>query len=92
MWGHWTFSDVYENNIPTIIHIYNRDINSAATMLKGLLGIEWSGCIIGAQTNIRLGYEAQVWFNQLQYYNYNMGKLNNLMSLQGAVLDFSINF
>lgn len=91
LWGHWRFNQYYENNTPATVTVYNNNITGAATMARGILGIEWVGCLSKTDIAVRLGYEAQIWFNQLQYYSYNMGKLNNLMSLQGGVLNFAIN-
>lgn len=92
MWGHWSFKDLYENNAPSSIAIHLSNINGAATMGRGLLGFEWKTCFTGSDLSLRLGYEAQVWFNQLQFYSLNMGRLNNLMSLQGVVLGLGFNF
>lgn len=92
LWGHWRFKDVYTNNTPASVSVNVRPVNGAATMARGLLGIEWVGCVAGANMAVRLGYEAQVWFNQVQYYSLNMGRLNNLMSLQGGVLGVEFYF
>lgn len=90
--GHWTFSDNYENNAPLSIDVNSSNINTAATMMIAQLGIEWSGCVIGNGFTARLGYEAQVWFNQVQYYSFNMGRLDNLMSLQGGLFEWYMHF
>ncbi len=90
--GHWHFKDNYANNTPISIDIYSDNINTVATMATGQFGVQWSGCVVGKETRIRLGYESQVWFNQVQYYSFNMGRLDNLMSLQGGLLDFNVHF
>lgn len=92
LWGRWHFKDHYKNNAPTSTTIHNHSLNNASTMARGNLGVEWSTSIATASVSLRLSYEAQVWFNQLQYYSFNMGKSNQLMSLQGGVLDLGINF
>lgn len=91
MWGHWKFSDVYQNNIPLTVTVESSNINGACTVGRGLFGIEWNGEWYRTQVGVRLGYEAQVWFDQVQFYSYNMGRLNSVMSLQGAILGFYIN-
>lgn len=91
LWGHWRFKDIYTNNANTTVAIQTSNIKGASPMARGLIGIEWSNAVGNSCVSIRLGYEAQIWFNQIQYYSYNMGRLNNLMSLQGGVLGFSIN-
>ncbi|MEW4565399.1 Lpg1974 family pore-forming outer membrane protein [Bremerella sp. JC770] len=100
MYGNWNFSEVYQTDGPTSttvptpsnIAINSDPIHGAATMLRFALGVEWEqpGCRVS--TRVRLGYEAQVWLNQMQFYSYNMGRLNNLMSLQGGVLEIGLTY
>ncbi len=92
MWGHWTFDDHYVNDGGTSIRIDTQDHTSAATMARGLLGLEWAKEFSRTSLSVHLVYEAQVWFDQVQYYNYNMGRLSNLMSLQGSSLGFRLNY
>lgn len=92
LWGHWSFKDQYENNAQESVSINLNTINGAASMARALIGFKWDVNLDNADLTMRLGYEAQVWFNQLQYYSFNMGRLNNLMSLQGAVLGFCFYF
>lgn len=94
MLGHWRFDDHYQStngSSPVSSDIRSRDFYSASTMVGGLLGLEYKESITRGDIFVRLGYEAQVWFNQLQYYAFNMGRTNNLMSLQGLTLDVSLN-
>jgi hypothetical protein len=100
MYGHWQFDQRYQNDgptsltipTPTSISIDMSPIEGAATMARGLLGIEWTQDFARSTTSLRLGYEAQVWLNQMQNYSFNMGRLNNLSSLQGGLLEISIDF
>jgi hypothetical protein len=94
MFGRWTFSEQYKNNAPTPVTItINMDpITGAATMLRGLMGIEWEQRFARATSTVRLGYEAQLWLNQMQFYSYNIGRLNNVTSLQGGFLEWQVKF
>ena len=100
MFGHWTFRDVYTNDgptsttvpTPTSIAINTSPITGAATMVSGVMGIQWTQYFSRATTTVRVGYEAQVWLNQMQFYSYNMGRLNNLTSLHGGILELCINY
>lgn len=92
LWGHWALSDVYRNNMPQSITVINDSLSTAAPMTKGYLGMEWTGVFNNANLNIRLGYEGQVWFNQLRYYTFDMGKTNDSLFLHGGVLDFLFTF
>jgi len=100
MFGHWTFRDQYQNDgptsttvpIPSSIAIDTSPITGAATMLRGVLGLEWTQRFSTVSTTVRLGYEAQVWLNQMQMYSYNMGRLNNLASLQGGFFELCVRY
>ncbi|WP_207394921.1 Lpg1974 family pore-forming outer membrane protein [Bremerella alba] len=100
MYGNWNFSEVYRTDGPTSttiptpsnIEINSDPIHGAATMLRLALGAQWEQPGERVTTRVRLGYEAQVWLNQMQFYSYNMGRLNNLMSLQGGVLEVGFSF
>jgi len=100
MFGRWTFSDEYTNDgltsiavpTPSSIAIRTSPITGAATMISGAMGVEWTQHFARATMTARLGYEAQVWLNQMQFYSYNMGRLNNLMSLHGGVVQLRIDY
>lgn len=92
MWGNWSFFDQYKNNTPVTINVHSSDVVGASTMARGVLGMDWGKKLTKTQLNIRLAYEAQVWFDQVQYYSLNTGKLDSLMSLQGATLGFYIHY
>lgn len=92
LWGRWKFADVFQDDIPQTISINFKDLNGASPMLKGMVGLTYSGLLAKVNFNASIGYEAEVWFNQLQFYSFNGGRLNNLLALQGGVLDFTFNF
>jgi hypothetical protein len=54
--------------------------------------LEWIDSFPKADVKVRLGYEGQVWFDQVQFNTLNSGRLNDIMSLQGGLLSFSVNF
>ena len=70
----------------------NDSLSTAACMARGYLGVEWTSLRNNVGLNIRLGYEGQVWFNQMKYYSYDMGKMNSPLMLQGGVLDVRLHF
>jgi hypothetical protein len=67
-------------------------VTGAATLLRGVVGLEWRQQFCRATSTVRLGYEAQLWLNQMQFYSYNIGRLNNVTSLQGGFLEWQLNF
>jgi hypothetical protein len=95
MFGRWTFTEQYNNNhaqTPASITIDMSPITGAATMLRGVIGLEWEQYFSRVTSTVRLGYEAQCWLNQMQFYSYNIGRLNNVTSLQGGFLQWQIDF
>ncbi|WP_133130038.1 Lpg1974 family pore-forming outer membrane protein [Legionella yabuuchiae] len=86
LWGHWKLTDVYQNNTPVFITIQNDSLSTVSTMVRGYLGMEWEGVFNQSNLVVRLGYEAQAWFNQLRYYSFDMGRLDDSLFFQGGVL------
>lgn len=92
LFSRWDLKDLYKNNAPQSVTISNDKIMTALTMIRGNMGIEWHSCFKELMLTIRLSYESQVWFNQLRYYSFNGGRLNDLLSLHGGVFEVCINF
>lgn len=92
MYGHWDLNDVYTNDQPTTKTVDNSDMTSAAPMISGFLGLQWTERFNKVDTTVRLGYEEQIWYDQLRFYSYNMGRLHDELTLQGGTLDLNINF
>lgn len=94
MYGHWTFGDVYKNDIQQEVSIKLSNINSGATMLRAFMGFEWDATLCQDQFHFstRLGYEMQFWLDQLQFYSFDTGRLSNELTLQGGTLDFRFEF
>lgn len=93
LWGHWHFNEVYANDTPITITTTVSSINGAAPVAAGLLGLLWRyQFAANTEISISLGYEAQVWFNQVQFYSLNLGRINRPLSLQGGNLDIRFNF
>lgn len=92
MVGHWTFGDLFSTNDGQTVNVNTDPINGASTMWRGQVGLAWQQIMTQATVTTRLAYEGQTWFNQLQYYSYSMGHLNDLMSLHGADFELSVAF
>lgn len=86
VWGQWTFNDVYRNNQPVTITVNSDSIKGMSPMLGGLLGVQWEMKFRASELSVRLGYEEQVWLNQMQIYFLDTGKMNRSTSFQGANL------
>ncbi len=94
MVGHWRFSDLYQNDQPSTVDVVLEDVDSVATTLRAFLGLEWelSPQCQRFRLQLRMGYEAQFWFNQLQFYSLNTGRMNNLLTLQGGTFGLHIDY
>ncbi|MEI6242972.1 MAG: Lpg1974 family pore-forming outer membrane protein [Chlamydiota bacterium] len=94
MWGHWSFSDVFKNDIHQQIIIGSQSFNSAAWMFRIFTGLQWEASLQQNryQFTTKLGYEMQFWLNQLQFYSFTGGRQDNLLTLQGGSLEFCFDF
>nr|NGX26747.1 hypothetical protein [Chlamydiota bacterium] len=92
MYGRWTFKDRYQNDRSEVVIIDLSKIDGAAPMIRDFIGLGWKRegkCYCFA---VRLGYEAQFWLSQLQFYTLNGGRLDNILTLQGGSLDVRFAF
>lgn len=94
MYGHWTFEDIYTNDILQKISVILPDNDAGAYMLKTFLGIGWDAnfCCDQFLFSTKLGFEMQFWLDQLQLYLFDTGRLNNELTLQGGTLEFLFDF
>ncbi len=94
MWGHWRLKDVYKNDAPQEVAIVLPHISGAASMFRAFMGFGWDATFNKERLNfsLRLGYEAQFWLDQLQFYSFNRGRLANELTLQGGTVDVRFDF
>lgn len=92
MFGHWTFGDLFITNDKQTVNVNTDPITGASTMWRGQVGLSWQEISPSRTLSARLAYESQTWFNQLQYYSYSMGHLNDLMSLHGGDFELGVAF
>lgn len=94
MYGHWTFGDVYKNDIQQEVLVKLSHLNSGATMMRTVMGFGWDVNFYQDRFHFstKLGYEMQFWLDQLQFYSFETGRLSNELTLQGGTLDFCFDF
>ncbi len=94
MWGHWSFRDLFRNNIQQRVKVDLENIKSAATMVRAFTGFGWSANLKQDRYRFsaKLGYEAQCWLNQLQFYSFIGGRLDTALTLQGGSFEISFDF
>ena len=92
--GRWTFSDIYKNAVPIIVRITNPNIFGAASMLRGMMGFQWDASFNRERLyfSMKVGYESQFWLDQLQIYQFDIGKQDLELTLQGVTIDFNFDF
>lgn len=94
MWGHWSFADVFNNDLQQKIVTKLQNMSSGASMLRAFMGLGWDAhfnqnqCLISA----KLGYEMQFWLDQLQFYSFTGGRLDNELTLQGGTFEICFDF
>ena len=94
MWGHWSFGDVFENTIEQIVLVDFAPLNYGASMLRSFMGFGWDVRLRQNRSHLslKLGYEAQFWLDQLQFYSFVGGRLVNALTLQGGTLAFCFDY
>ncbi len=94
MWGHWKLADVYKNDIQQEVVVKLSHINSAAFTVRTFLGLGWDVNFSRDRYHFstRAGYEMQFWLDQLQFYSFDAGRLDNALTLQGGTLEFRFDF
>jgi hypothetical protein len=91
MWGKWRYIDDYKTDGADSVQVTGDDIIGAAPMLRAIVGLQWQGSLAKADVTASLSYEGQAWFDQMQFNTLSSGRLNDMMSLQGAVLSLRVN-
>jgi len=94
MWGTWHCKDVYNNSTPKEYSVNMKNANLGALMLRGFLGIGWDadfnrGC---GHFSTRVGYEMQIWFNQLRLPTFQLLRLHGDLTFQGGTFNFRFDY
>lgn len=94
MWGHWSFSDVFENDLSQQVTVDLQNIKGGASMLRTFMGFGWNTnfCKNQYRFSTKIGYEMQFWLDQLQFYSFTGGRLVNELTLQGGTLELCFEF
>lgn len=90
--GQWNFKDIYNNNQPTTITVNSNSVNGLSPMMSGVLGVQWNTTFSTSELSIRLGYEEEIWFNQMQIYFLDTGKMNRSTTFQGGNLQVKLTY
>jgi hypothetical protein len=94
MWGTWNCSDVYKNTAPKTVSVNTKRSTLGALTFQGLMGIGWDADFNRGRTHFstKLGYEMQIWFNQLQIATFQLQRLHGDLTFQGVTLNCQFSF
>jgi hypothetical protein len=94
MWGHWSFNEVAHTTIDVVTRNTQPDRDIGSLTLLGSAGLIWDANFNDnrALFSLKLGYELQIWTQQLQFFQHFSGILNNALILQGGTCRFLFEF
>ncbi|NGX32247.1 MAG: hypothetical protein K1060chlam4_00288, partial [Candidatus Anoxychlamydiales bacterium] len=94
MWGTWSCSDVYKNTASQTSSVNMKNSTLGALMFRGFMGIEWNVNFHANKSHFatKLGYEMQIWLNQLRLATFQLQRLHGDLTLQGLTLNCRLDF
>ncbi|MBI2743773.1 MAG: hypothetical protein HYX48_07655 [Chlamydiales bacterium] len=94
LWGTWSCSDVYKETTGKRVSVHTRNSTLGALMLRGFLGTGWDVDIKKGRSHFstRVGYEMQLWVNQLRVATSQLVRLHGDLTLQGVTLNCRFDF
>lgn len=94
LYGKWSCSDFYSNELGQATSVIAKDSMLGSLTFRGFLGLECQlfSCCEGPEWKVRLGYEAQMWMNQLRFSTFQLQRLHNDLTLQGVTLSCVCSF
>jgi hypothetical protein len=94
MWGHWTIRDEFFDIFNTHTFAKVDDRNFGAFVLGGIMGLGWDFNFDKTRSHfaLKICYEIQDWFNQVQLFTNTSGGQNNDLILQGLTVDLRFDF
>jgi len=94
MWGTWSCNDEYKNTAFQTSSVNMKNSTLGALMFKGFMGIEWSGNFNADKSHFatKLGYEMQLWLNQLRFATFQLQRLHGDLTLQGVTFNCRFDF
>lgn len=94
MWGTWICSDVYNNSASKTSSVNMKNSTLGALMFRGFMGIEWNVNFHENKSHFstKLGYEMQLWLNQLRFATFQLQRLHGDLTLQGVTFNCRFDF
>ncbi len=94
MWGHWSFDEVAHTTADVMTINTQPDRNMGSLTFQSSTGFVWDARFNKNRSifTFKLGYEFQLWTQQLQFFQHFSGILNNALIFQGATGRFLVEF
>jgi hypothetical protein len=95
MWGTWTCKDAYRTTVPGVSAFVNAKNSSlGALMCRGFVGIGWDADFRMNQSHFaaKLGYEMQIWFDQMRFATFQIQRTHYDLTLQGVTLNCRLDY
>ena len=94
LWGTWECSDVYKNTTDAKVIVNMKKLRLGALMFRGFMGIGWDVDFNKDRSHFstQLGYEMQLWTNQLRLPTSQLVPLHGDLTLQGVTFNCRFDF
>lgn len=94
LWGSWSSSDIYKSTVPATSTVNAKDSSLGAWMGRGFMGIGWDVDFRSNRSHFaaKLGYEMQIWFNQLRIATFQLQRLHHDLTLQGVTFNCRLDY
>ena len=94
LWGNWTIKDEFKDPIGSEIFLRTSNRNFGSLTMSSFLGFSYDALINHSNTKfrIKIGYEIENWFNQLQIFTDISGAQSNNLFLQGLSAGLNLDF
>lgn len=94
MWGTWSCSDVYKKTNGIKVNVHSRKLTLGALMFRGFMGLGWDVAFNKGRSHFstRVGYEMQLWVNQLRVATSQLIRLHGDLTLQGVTFNCQFDF
>ncbi len=94
LWGTWNCANVYKNSTGADVVVNMKRLTLGALMFRGFLGIGWDVDFNKGRSHFatQLGYEMQLWLNQLRVPTSQLVPLHGDLTLQGLTFNCRFDF
>ena len=94
LWGTWICKDGYNDTNGKKVSVHTKNSTLGALMLRGFVGAGWDVDFNKDREHfaVRLGYEMQLWVNQLRLSTSQLIRLHGDLTLQGLTFNCRFDF